>query len=96
MAEEVAQDLLSARDVIQIADPMLTDEVVDEKRGEFIAGVRGDRASSTGACCSAGRNCMAIPRGMKPKQYRRQLWELGRLVVRTSRLVPRARIPDPP
>ena len=28
----------------------------------------------------------AIPRGMKPKQYRRQLWELGRLIVRTSRL----------
>ena len=25
---------------------------------------------------------MAIPRGMKPKQYRRQLWELGRLIVR--------------
>src|SRR5437867_1959526 len=29
---------------------------------------------------------MAIPRAMKPKQYRRQLWELGRLAVRTSRL----------
>jgi RNA polymerase primary sigma factor len=30
---------------------------------------------------------MAIPRGMKPKLYRRQLWELARLVVKTSRLV---------
>ena len=50
--------------------------------------------------CSAGRSCMAIPRGMKPKQYRRQLWELGRLVVRTSRLcrahqIPVARHPPP-
>ena len=32
----------------------------------------------------------AIPRGMKPKQYRRQLWELGRLMVRTSRAGARA------
>ena len=31
----------------------------------------------TGRSSSAGRSCMAIPRGMKPKQYRRQLWELG-------------------
>src|SRR5215831_18315818 len=36
MGEEVAQDLLYTRDVIQIADPMLTDEAVDEKRGEFV------------------------------------------------------------
>ena len=37
----------------------------------------------------------AIPRGMKPKQYRRQLWELGRLMVRTSRLVRTRPIPEP-
>src|SRR5450759_5899520 len=35
MGEEVQQDTLSARDVIQIADPMLTDEMVEEKRHEF-------------------------------------------------------------
>ena len=28
---------------------------------------------------------MAIPRGMKPKQYRRLLWDLNRLVVKTSK-----------
>src|ERR1039457_4140247 len=35
MGEEVMQDTLSARDVIQISDPMLTDEMVEEKRQEF-------------------------------------------------------------
>ena len=35
MGEEVRSDTLSARDVIQIADPMLTDELVEEKRQEF-------------------------------------------------------------
>src|SRR6476620_616839 len=34
MGEDVAQELLSARDVVQIADPMLTDEAAEEKRGE--------------------------------------------------------------
>src|SRR3981189_2143288 len=36
MGEEVAQELLSARDVVQNSDPMLTDEVAEEKRGEFV------------------------------------------------------------
>src|SRR4026209_2479602 len=34
MGEEVALEQLAARDVISIADPMLTDEAVDEKRDE--------------------------------------------------------------
>jgi len=32
---------------------------------------------------------------MKPKLYRRQLWELGRLVIRTSRLVRSIRFQGP-
>ena len=32
---------------------------------------------------------------MKPKQYRRQLWELGRLMVRTSRLMRAVRFQSP-
>src|SRR5262249_54175076 len=36
MGEEVAQDTLPARDIIQISDPILTDELVEEKRQEFI------------------------------------------------------------
>jgi RNA polymerase primary sigma factor len=86
MGEEMMKDLISARDVVQIADPILTDELVEEKRQEFIR-----------TCEEVGRHykkilqcrqkLLAIPRGMKPKQYRRQLWELGRLVVRTSRIV---------
>ena len=75
MGEEVAQDTISARDVIQISDPMLTDET----GGGEAAGIRRSAPKrsrgTTRRSCSAGRSCMAIPRGMKPKQYRRQLWE---------------------
>src|ERR1051326_7138505 len=35
MGEEMAKDTISARDIIQIADPILTDELVEEKRQEF-------------------------------------------------------------
>jgi len=85
MGEETAQDTLSARDVIQIADPMLTDELVEEKRQEF-ARCTEDIARHYKRTLQCRQKLQAIPRGMKPKQYRRQLWELGRLVVRTSRL----------
>ena len=30
---------------------------------------------------------MAIPRGLKPKQHRRQQWEMGRVLVRISRRI---------
>jgi RNA polymerase primary sigma factor len=86
MAEEMTRNALSARDIIQIADPLLTDEMVDEKQREFTA-----RCEEIGRqyrrILQSRQKLQAIPRGMKPKQYRRQLWELGRLVVRTSRLV---------
>ena len=85
MGEEVLQDTLSARDVIQIADPMLTDELVEEKRQEFARNTE-EVARHYKKILQCRQKLMAIPRGMKPKQYRRQLWELGRLIVRTSRL----------
>ena len=85
MGEDVAQDLLSARDVIQIADPMLTDEVAEEKRDEFVHACDAV-AKHYKRMLQCRQKLLATPRGMKPKQYRHQLWELGRLAVRTSRL----------
>jgi len=84
MGEETAQDALLARDVIQLADPLLTDELVEEKRLEFLKCTE-DIARQYRKILQGRQKLQAIPRGMKPKQYRRQLWELGRLIVRTSR-----------
>jgi len=86
MADEMAKDMISARDVIQIADPILTDELVEEKRLEFARSIE-DITRHYRRVLQCRQKLQAIPRGMKPKQYRRQLWELGRLVVKTSRLV---------
>jgi RNA polymerase primary sigma factor len=85
MGEEVSQDILLAREVIQINDPILTDELVEEKRVEF-ARVTEDIARNYKKILQCRQKLQAIPRGMKPKQYRRQLWELGRTIVKTSRI----------
>jgi RNA polymerase primary sigma factor len=86
MAEEMARDTISARDVIQIADPILTDELVEEKQQEFVQAIE-ELARYNRKMIQCRQKLQAIPRAMKPKQYRRQLWELGRLVIRTSRLM---------
>ena len=94
MGEEVAEDVLSARDVVQITEPILTDELVDETRRAFVRAVE-DVARLLRKALQCRQKLQAIPRGMKPKQYRRQLWELGRLVVKTSRRVRTIRFQSP-
>jgi RNA polymerase primary sigma factor len=84
MGEEMAHDAVSARDVVQIAEPILTDDVVEEKRLEFVHSA-GEIARQYRKILQCRQKLLAIPRGMKPKLYRRQVWELARLVVRTSR-----------
>ncbi len=86
LAEETSQNGISARDIIQILDPILSDELVEEKRQQFLAAAE-EISRQYKKILQARQKLQAIPRGMKPKQHRRQLWELARLVVRTSRLV---------
>jgi RNA polymerase primary sigma factor len=85
MGEQVAQDTLATRDVIQIGDPMLTDDAVDEKRGDFVTAC-DEIGKQYKRMMQCRQKLLAIPRAMKPKLYRRQMWELGRLAVRTSRM----------
>ena len=94
MGEEAARDSVSTRDIVQIPDPILTDELVEEKRKEFCKRV-DDIARHYKKILQCRQKLQATPRGMKPKQYRRQLWELGRLIVRTSRLARRIKFQTP-
>ena len=94
MGDEMARDLISARDVIQIADPVLTDELVEEKRLEFARAVE-EISRQYRKILQCRQKLQAIPRQMKPKQHRRQLWELGRLIVRTSHLVRAVKFQSP-
>jgi len=94
LAEEVAHDTLSARDIVQISEPILTDEMVEEKKQEFCQCAE-EIARHYRKAMQCRQKLQAIPRGMKPKLYRRQLFELGRLMVKTSRLVRTLRFQTP-
>ena len=86
LADETMRDTISARDIIQILDPILSDELVEEKRQQFLTASE-EISRQYKKILQARQKLQAIPRGMKPKQHRRQLWELARLVVKTSRQV---------
>jgi RNA polymerase primary sigma factor len=84
MGEEVQRGNLSARDLIQLSDPLITDETLEEKKREFLAAVE-EVSRFYRKALQARQKLLAVPRGMKPKQHRRLRWELGRLTVRIGR-----------
>jgi len=94
LADEVARDSISAREIVQISDPILSDELVEEIRLQFTQAAE-EISKSYKRLLQARQKLQAIPRGMKPKLYRRQLWELGRLVVKTSRLARMVKFQSP-
>ncbi|HYM10356.1 MAG TPA: RNA polymerase sigma factor RpoD [Bryobacterales bacterium] len=84
MGEEVERGALSVRDLIQISDPLITDETLEEKRREFLAAT--EEIVKLYRKVQQGRQkLLAVPRGIKPKQHRRLRWELGRLTVKIGR-----------
>jgi len=84
MGEEVERSVLAARDLVQISDPLVTDETLEEKKLEFLAAV--EEVEKLYRKVQQGRQkLLAVPRGMKPKQHRRLRWELGRLTVKIGR-----------
>jgi len=86
MGEEIARCAMSARDILQISDPIITDETVEEKKREFLASV--DEILRIYRKFQQGRQkLLAIPRGIKPKQHRRTRWEMGRMMVRVGRQI---------
>jgi RNA polymerase primary sigma factor len=94
MEAEMAKGEISARDVLLISDPILTDELVEERRQDFSCAVE-EIERNYKRIQQARQKLLAIPRAMKPKQHRRQLWEIGRLIVKTSRLMRTVRLQSP-
>ncbi len=84
MGEEMAQDGMSSRDVLQVSDPIVTDELLEEKRAEFVR-VAEEISRLYRKVLQNRQKLLAIPRGLKPKQHRHLLWEVGRLMVKVSR-----------
>jgi RNA polymerase primary sigma factor len=86
IGEELERGARSPREVIQSSDPTANDEQLDSRLAE-LCGAIAEIAKHYRKAMQLRQKLQAIPRGIKPKQHRRLRWELGREVIRTSRLV---------
>jgi len=84
MGEEVERGAMASRDLVQISDPLVTDETLEQMKREFLGAV--EEVEKLYRKVQQGRQkLLAVPRGIKPKQHRRLRWELGRLTVKIGR-----------
>jgi len=86
LAQEIERGAASIRDVVTIADPLLSEETFETEKVEFCR-IAAEIQRLYHRAQQCRQKLMAIPRGMKPKQYRRLQWDLNRLIVKTSRQV---------
>jgi len=86
VADDVRSGSVLARDIVQVPDPMMGEEAVEESRDQFLA-MAEDVARLQRRYLQSRQKLLAIPRGMKPKQYRRLQWETNRLRVKISRSI---------
>ena len=74
------------RDVLQVSDPLATDETWDALRDDFCS--RCDEISKLlRRAATIRQKLLAVPRASKPKAHRRLRWELGRTSVKISRVL---------
>lgn len=86
LGDQVRRGVASARDIVQIPDPMPSEELLAAKKEEFCR-LTDEIAKIHKKLIQGKPKLLAVSRGMKPKQHRRLRWELGRLAVRISRLI---------
>ncbi|HUO32548.1 MAG TPA: sigma-70 factor domain-containing protein, partial [Bryobacteraceae bacterium] len=94
LAEEVQRGSVSARDIVMMADPLMIDEAAEESRKEFLA-MAEDVERHFRKYQQLRQKLIAIPRGLKPKQYRRLQWDTNRLRVRISQCIRSVRFQGP-
>ncbi|MCC7156085.1 MAG: sigma-70 family RNA polymerase sigma factor, partial [Bryobacterales bacterium] len=85
-AQEVEQETVMLRDVLAVNDLMASDEEMAAQQEEFLTQI-ADLEKQFRKTQQMRLQLLAIPRTMKPKQYRTARWNLARSLVRVSRLV---------
>jgi RNA polymerase primary sigma factor len=94
IANDVDLGRVSIRDVVHSAEPMPSDDTVEEDRVTFVATceeiVRWQRRFQ-----QARQKLLAVPRALKPKQHRKLRIETARMLVRMSREVRKLHLLNP-
>ncbi|MDQ2900834.1 MAG: RNA polymerase sigma factor RpoD [Acidobacteriota bacterium] len=91
MGDQVRRGIAFAHDIVQIPDPMPSEETLAAKKEEF-CGLTDEIAKFHKKLMQGRQKLLAVSRGMKPKQHRRLRWELGRQTIRVSRLIRTVRL----
>jgi RNA polymerase primary sigma factor len=86
LAEEVRRDPNTVREILSLPDLLLTDETVQEE-AEKLLGTLDEIEKLYRKAQQLRQKLQAIPRGLKPKQYRATRWLLARTMVRISRTI---------
>jgi len=86
LGDEVRDGALAARDVIAFNDPLISEELAEERKAE-LTGAIDEIGKLYKKALQLRQKLLAIPRGTKPKMHRHTRWELGRATLRVSRLI---------
>jgi RNA polymerase primary sigma factor len=85
LGEDVRRGAVAARDVIVFNDPLMSEELSEERKAEMLAAVE-EISRLYKKAMQVRQRLQAIPRGAKPKLHRHTRWELARLTIRISAL----------
>jgi RNA polymerase primary sigma factor len=86
LGEDVRQGLTAVRDVIVFSDPLVSDELTEERKTELLRAI-DEIAKVHKKALQVRQKLRAVPRAAKPKLHRHMRWEFGRSAIRISRLI---------
>jgi RNA polymerase primary sigma factor len=94
IAEEVRKGNLFVRDILLVADPLVTDEALDSQAGELLAAL-DEIDKSYKKSLQFRQRLQSISRQMKPKQHRSLRYALARNTIRISAAIQKLQFSSP-
>jgi RNA polymerase primary sigma factor len=86
LGEDVRRGAVAVRDVIVFNDPLISEDLAEERKAELLRTV-DEITKLYKKALHVRQKLLAVPRGSKPKLHRHIRWEFGRTTVKISRLV---------
>src|SRR5262245_49712900 len=86
LGEEVRRGVVAVRDVITFSDPLISEELAEERKEDLLRTV-DEISKHYRKAVQIRQKLLAVPRGTKPKLHRHLRWEFARTTIRVSRLV---------
>src|SRR5262249_27317552 len=85
LGEDVRRGTVAVRDVITFSDPLISEEVAEERKDELTRAI-DEIGKHYKKALQIRQKLLAVPRGTKPKLHRHLRWEFSRTTIRVSRL----------